>query len=118
VILSGGKSIERARFPATEIVATLRRAGFPSRLSNDAGDYLCNAALYLSLAASRARQIGFMHVPRLAKPRRLSSDIRPNSKPTLVQLTHAAELAVVVAARAARAQRHSDPKSARNMRQN
>jgi len=47
------------------IVAALVQAGFPAAASDDAGDYVCNATLYRSLAETAAapRRIGFVHVP-------------------------------------------------------
>ncbi len=60
-------------FPAAEIVAALAAAGFDAVLSDDAGDYVCNATLYRSLAhAPAGRRVGFIHVPPervLAAPR-------------------------------------------------
>jgi pyroglutamyl-peptidase len=52
-------------FPVDGIVAALLQAGFPAAASDDAGDYVCNATLYrsLALAASGPRCIGFVHVP-------------------------------------------------------
>jgi pyroglutamyl-peptidase len=51
--------------PVEAIVAALSQAGFPAALSDDAGDYVCNATLYRSLAETTAspRRIGFVHVP-------------------------------------------------------
>ena len=51
--------------PAEGIVAALLQAGFPAASSDDAGDYVCNATLYRSLAETAAspRRIGFVHVP-------------------------------------------------------
>ena len=51
--------------PVDAIVAALLQAGFPAALSDDAGDYVCNATLYRSLARAAAppRRIGFVHVP-------------------------------------------------------
>ncbi len=65
VILSAGRPETLAStFPAKEIAAALKKAGFPAALSDDAGDYVCNATLYRSLhAAPPARRVGFVHVP-------------------------------------------------------
>jgi pyroglutamyl-peptidase len=53
-----------ATLPAEAIVAALKLAGFPARLSDDAGSYVCNATLYCSLAAATpGRIVGFIHVP-------------------------------------------------------
>jgi pyroglutamyl-peptidase len=59
-----GPEVIASTLPTAEIVAALKQAGFPAALSDDAGDYVCNATLYRSLRASLgARNIGFVHVP-------------------------------------------------------
>jgi len=51
-------------FCAESIAAALRGAEFPVALSDDAGDYVCNATLYRSLVAAPAsRRVGFVHMP-------------------------------------------------------
>ncbi len=51
-------------FPAKAIFRALLDAGIPAALSDDAGDYVCNATLYRSLRAAPAtRRVGFVHVP-------------------------------------------------------
>jgi pyroglutamyl-peptidase len=51
-------------FPAEAILSALHGAGIPAALSDDAGDYVCNATLYRSLhAAPPTRRVGFVHVP-------------------------------------------------------
>lgn len=56
-------------FPADAIVSRLAANGLPVSLSEDAGSYLCNAALHTSLAHARVsghRSVrGFVHVPPL-----------------------------------------------------
>ena len=59
-----GAPVLQSTFPAADIVAALKAAGFDAELSDDAGDYVCNATLYRSLAHARAgRRVGFIHVP-------------------------------------------------------
>jgi pyroglutamyl-peptidase len=80
-IIPGAPYALQATFPGCEIDAALRRAGLRSRLSIDAGSYVCNETLYLSLARSRARAVGFIHVPRLRRrncPKKLMRHWRPN----------------------------------------
>lgn len=50
--------------PAAQMLAALHAAGLPARLSDDAGDYLCNFTLYRLLAAAAAPSIAFLHVPQ------------------------------------------------------
>lgn len=50
------------------LVAGLRGAGIDAAPSNDAGDYVCNAALWRSLE-SRAAPAVFIHVPKKSRVR-------------------------------------------------
>jgi pyroglutamyl-peptidase len=60
---SGPESLA-ATLPVDAISRVLLDAGFPAALSDDAGDYVCNATLYRSLlAAPPFRLVGFVHVP-------------------------------------------------------
>lgn len=54
-----------ATLPLEAIQAALHDASFPAALSEDAGDYVCNATLYRSLAAAAGgrRVVGFIHIP-------------------------------------------------------
>ena len=63
------RQVLHASYPSRRIFAALRGAGIAAEISRDAGDYVCNAALFHSLAQNLAPEIGFIHVP---KPRRRS----------------------------------------------
>jgi pyrrolidone-carboxylate peptidase len=76
----------------------MRRAGLKARLSANAGDYVCNETLYLSLARSPARIAGFIHVPRLARANRPKAASR-SRRPDLASHTRAALIAILVTAR-------------------
>ena len=53
-----------SRLPLRAIAAELLAAGIPARLSETAGTYLCNAAMYKALAAVPRRvRCGFIHLP-------------------------------------------------------
>ena len=98
VIVAGAAHSKRATFPARQIEAALRRASLRARLSVNAGDYVCNEMLYLSLSRSQARAIGFLHVPRLARldrPKKTPRDRQEN----LAGLTRAALITILVTAR-------------------
>jgi pyrrolidone-carboxylate peptidase len=73
-------------------------------LSANAGDYICNETLYLSLAHSPARVAGFIHVPRLARASRPKAASR-SRRPDLASLTRAALIAILVTARKLRQDR-------------
>jgi pyroglutamyl-peptidase len=98
-IIPGAPSALRATFPAGEIAAALCRSGLTSRLSINAGNYVCNETLYLSLARSRARVVGFIHVPR--PRRRAGSKRKPvrSVRPTRDDLVRAAMTAILLSAR-------------------
>lgn len=66
-IESDGPAARASTLPCAEIRAALLEAGIPARLSNSAGSYLCNAALYSALGLCGARKnpppCGFIHLP-------------------------------------------------------
>lgn len=63
VLSAKGLETLASTFPAQKIAVALKKAGFAAALSDDAGDYVCNATLYRSLFAAPARRVGFVHVP-------------------------------------------------------
>jgi len=56
-----------ATLPLRAIVDAWQRAGIPGYMSDTAGTYLCNAAMYTALHATAAARLpaGFVHVPSL-----------------------------------------------------
>jgi pyroglutamyl-peptidase len=88
----------KSSFPYRQIEAAFRREGLRGRLSIDAGDYVCNETLYLSLARSHARTIGFIHVPRLARANRPKRALR-GRRPPLGDVIRAALIAIRAVAR-------------------
>ncbi len=68
-IVTDGPDAYLATLPAAEIVRAIRAAGVPARLSDSAGTYLCNQALYLLCHLNAARDpvapCGFIHLPAL-----------------------------------------------------
>lgn len=67
--LSGnGTAAKFTTLPIRKIEEALLAAGIPSRISNSAGSFLCNACLYSFLTAAEKSQrtrCGFVHVPYL-----------------------------------------------------
>lgn len=99
-IAAGGAFSLHSRFPAQAITTTLEQAHIPSGLSRDAGDYLCNMALYLSCRSGVA-STGFIHVPARVRP-------RPDAMPqplTLAMLERAALITIFVMAHDLRVKR-------------
>jgi pyroglutamyl-peptidase len=64
VIAPDGAGVIAATAPSDEVLEGLLHANLPARLSDDAGDYLCNFTLYSLLAARAAPMVGFLHVPQ------------------------------------------------------
>ena len=100
-IIPGAPHAARATFPYRQIEAAFRHEGLRGRLSANAGDYVCNESLYLSLAHSNARSIAFIHVPRLARANRPKKASRA-SRPSLGDVIRAAVIAILVTARTLR----------------
>ena len=63
ILKTGGPAARRSGLSAGRLVASLRAAHIDAILSNDAGDYVCNAAFWRSLETTRAPAI-FIHVPK------------------------------------------------------
>ena len=87
VLAPGAPPILRATWPAARLRAALAGAGHDAHLSIDAGDYVCNATLYRSLAADLAPRIGFLHVPRPPGRRPIAGAGR--RRPSLDEMTGA-----------------------------
>ena len=95
-IIAGGPLSLRTTFPSRQIAAALCRAGLPGRLSVNAGAYLCNQVLYLSLAS--AEVTGLIHVPRLRRRRRKKAQVS-SFRPDQDDLLRAALIAILLSAR-------------------
>lgn len=99
--LAGGPAIRRARYRAEPLARAISSAGARARLSQDAGDYLCNQALYGALGLHEGL-CGFIHVP-LPRARRRRRPIWPvATRPTLAAMARAIEAGVRTLAIAAR----------------
>lgn len=89
-VQTGGEPVRAARWSAARLVHAATRAGYRTQISIDAGDYLCNQALYTSLGLHEG-SCGFIHVPKLRGRRRIESDHWSGNSPgkqlpTLVDL--------------------------------
>ena len=60
-IVHGGPALLPSPSPAARLAAVARKSGLSAGVSRDAGDYLCNECLYLSLLMDR--RASFVHVP-------------------------------------------------------
>jgi pyroglutamyl-peptidase len=100
-IRPGGLPVLTATYPAGRIVAAIRTTGVDVRRSIDAGDYVCNTTLYLTLAGRLAPVAGFVHVPRTRDPAQPRHRTR-RARSTVDDLTRAVLAAVLVLGREAR----------------
>ncbi|MEK0371991.1 hypothetical protein [Corynebacterium mastitidis] len=69
-VLEGGPSYRHAPAENRAAQQAVRRAGYNINLSDNAGRYLCNAALYTNLGfleEGRVEHAGFVHVPARAQ---------------------------------------------------
>ena len=64
LISADGPGVIAATAPVSLMLDAIIRANLAARLSDDAGDYLCNFTLYGLLAAAAAPAVGFLHVPQ------------------------------------------------------
>jgi pyroglutamyl-peptidase len=74
-----GPPVLGATLPVKLLLHRLRLAGIPASLSRNAGRYLCNATLYVSLLhamPARGSLIGFVHIPALT-PAHLAGSAMP-----------------------------------------
>jgi pyroglutamyl-peptidase len=86
----------QARWPAARLVAAMRKAGARTAISMDAGDYVCNQTLYLSLLRTRV-PVGFLHIPR-PRARRKRGFNTGTSRPRLDHMIAAlAQVTVILA---------------------
>jgi len=65
---AGAVPVRRAPLPARKLLLVLRRHRLPSRLSRDAGRYLCNASYFRALGTGLP--VIFIHVPKTPDPDR------------------------------------------------
>ena len=80
VLVHGAANAYSTTLPTDAIVRRLRSLGLPVSISNDAGGYLCNAALYHALHTNRSAghscRVGFIHIPDdLSKPPLTFADV-------------------------------------------
>ena len=69
VIAPGAPAALKAAAPFARLLGAVRLSGFPARLSNDAGRYLCNYAYWGALQRTRGGRplVQFVHIPPVAR---------------------------------------------------
>ena len=92
VVRPGDSFQRRARWPAQRFRAAMEPFAV-TRLSMDAGDYVCNQTLFLTLARTSG-SVGFIHIPRLRRGGR-----RRPGLAAMVEATASAVITMAVATR-------------------
>lgn len=63
-VIAGAPEVLEARWDAEVLAKALQEQGFPVQVSDDAGRYVCNTALYTAIHVQKpGRCAGFVHVP-------------------------------------------------------
>lgn len=91
-VIAGAPFAFAARWPALRLCIAMNRAGAMTRTSFDAGDYVCNQTLYMTLART-GLPAGFLHIPHPAGRRRIST--RSPRRPTLSQMLDSLAVAII-----------------------
>jgi pyroglutamyl-peptidase len=98
--IAPGKTALHGAAPFFRLVAAARAARAPTRLSRDAGRYLCNYVYWRALEASRSGTLAqFIHIPPLARTKRPPGRKRRVSQAALVRAGEAILLALLAARR-------------------
>jgi pyroglutamyl-peptidase len=93
-VFEGAPAAYFATLPVKAIVAALRRENIPAAVSNTAGTYVCNAAMFTALhtiaVAGMETKAGFIHVPFIHE----QALEKPRPSMALETITRAFEVAV------------------------
>jgi pyroglutamyl-peptidase len=103
VIAPGEPSARKPVTPLAGLLGAMRPSGVPTRLSRDAGRYLCNYAYWRALQRADHGKplVQFVHIPALARKLPARRQKRRHS-PTLAGLTVAAEALLIALIAASR----------------
>lgn len=102
-LLPRGPSVLRLTAPARELLRLARQTGAKARLSSDAGRYVCNAAIFHTLHATRGKTsplIAFVHIP-YPRGRGKTRAGFVATRPTMAALKRAGEAILIALAQAA-----------------
>ena len=84
---SAGPPARRTVVPPVRALRSLRAHGVPSRISHDAGRYLCNASYFRALA--RPVPVLFVHIPKPPRLARSRTDAPRDPRPPEARLAQA-----------------------------
>ena len=98
--IAPGKSPLRSAAPFAHLLGAARATGTRSRMSRDAGRYLCNYIYWRALEASRSGTLAqFIHIPPVPRSPRRPGGKRRTSHAALVRAGEAILLALLAAHR-------------------
>jgi pyroglutamyl-peptidase len=99
--IARGKPALIGRAPFRHLLSAARAARVPTRMSRDAGRYLCNYSYWRALEASRSGTTlaQFIHIPPVTNGQRPKGRKRPTSDASLVRAGEAILLALLAAHR-------------------
>jgi len=98
--IAPGQAPLRGNAPFTRLFAASRASRTPTRLSRDAGRYLCNYVYWRALEASRSGTLAqFIHIPPVARNPRRPARKRRISQAALARAGEAILLALLTAQR-------------------
>ena len=98
--IAPGKAPLRGHAPFVRLLAASRASRTPTRLSRDAGRYLCNYVYWRALEASRSGTLAqFIHIPPVARKPRRPGRKRRISHAALARAGEAILLALLAAQR-------------------
>ena len=96
--IAAGKPDARGRASFARLLGAARASGARSRLSRDAGRYLCNYVYWRALEASRSGTLAqFIHIPPVSNARRRPGGKRRATHAALVRAGEAILLALLAA---------------------
>jgi pyroglutamyl-peptidase len=100
IIVAGGRAL-RGNAPFVALLAALQNAAIPTRLSSDAGRYLCNYSYWRALerAGHGHQLVQFVHIPRVRFDPRRRRKTRSVAFRPLVTATEKLLVALIAAKR-------------------
>lgn len=103
-LLPNAPGVLRMRAPVRRLLQAARASGVKARLSSDAGGYICNAAIFRALHATRGKTsplVAFVHIPwPRGRFKRRAGFIA--SRPAMPALKRASEAILIALALAAK----------------
>ncbi len=100
ILVHGAPSVLHITAPVRRLLQAARSTGVKTRLSSDAGGYICNAAIFHALNATRGKTsplIAFIHIPWPRGHGRHKT--RGSKRPTMAAIRRASEAILIALAK-------------------